>query len=345
MSAASCFNRDVMGGRARTNAEGRSEAQGAFDERDWRLFLEERLSTKIRVSFGRSRTAPVQARTLTLRGGHSAWEIRLHSMFKGAPPEVRDALVKWLRSGRRATKAGPVLDRWIHSALAELPAKVRRIPLETQGDVHDLGALSEAAFEEEFEEEFAGEFAPMGELVRPSVTWGRRVRSRSRRSLRLGSFEPESRVVRIHPALDQDAVPAWFVSFILKHEILHSVIDAYRDASGRWVHHGPEFRAREESWREYAPAVAWERRNLARLIRSAREGTRLRVREEDIKPLPSAPPRQVKKVGRGTVPPKSKPAPPSRPAPDQPADTPGKASPKPKKSTQTRGGQGTLFPI
>lgn len=240
---------------------------------------------RIRISFGRSRTAPVQAKSIRLPDGDPAWEIRLHSMFSGAPADVRDALVTWLRAGRRATRAGPILDRWIHAALADIPAKERRITLETAGDVHDLEALSAPLFEGEFRADFAeGANAP-----RPRVTWGRRVLSRSRRSLRLGSFEPESRVVRIHPVLDQEAVPGWFIAFVLKHEVLHAVIDAYRDASGRWVHHGPEFRARETSWHEYRHAIVWERRNLSRLIRSAREGTRLRVREEDLRPLPEPP--------------------------------------------------------
>lgn len=251
---------------------------GAQDERAWSRFLTERLGSPVRVDFGRSRTAPVQARAgRDERGGH-VWEIRLHGMFRSAPDDVREALVKWLRVGRRATRAGPVLDAWIHGELARLPVKQRRLRLETRGDTHDLQELVDALYETEFR----SDFTPVGDVERPRVSWGRRVASKSRRSLRLGSFEPESRVVRVHPVLDQEAVPAWFVVFVLKHELLHAVVDAYRDPSGRWVHHGPEFRARESSWPEYLPAVAWERRNLARLIRSAREGTRLRPRAEDL---------------------------------------------------------------
>ena len=172
----------------------------------------------------------------------------------------------------------PVLDAWIHGELARHPAKARRLRLETRGKTHDLERLGDALFESEFRKDFV----PDGEAARPRISWGRRVASKSRRSLRLGSFEPESRVVRVHPVLDQAAVPDWFVVFVLKHKLLHAAIDAYRDPSGRWVHHGPEFRARETSWPEYEPAVAWERRNLARLIRSAREGTRLRPRPEEL---------------------------------------------------------------
>lgn len=255
-----------------------ARGDGPLDEREWSRWLTERLGAPVRVDFGRSRTAPVQARAgRDDRGGH-VWEIRLHGMFRRAPLDVREALVKWLRVGRRATRAGPVLDAWIHGELARHPAKARRLRLETGGEHHDLQRLSEALFESEFHRDFA----PQGSAARPRISWGRRVASKSRRSLRLGSFEPESRVVRVHPVLDQAAVPDWFVVFVLKHELLHAAVDAYRDASGRWVHHGPEFRAREASWPEYEPAVAWERRNLARLIRSAREGTRLRPRPEEL---------------------------------------------------------------
>lgn len=253
-------------------------AQENLDADDWSRFLTERLGTPVRASFGRSRTAPVQARVGRTDSGDPVWEIRLHSMFRGAPHEVREALVKWLRVGRRATRAGPVLDEWIHAELARLPRPKRKLTLDTAGEVHDLGAMAEVLLRTEF----ADDFEPEGSVEAPLVSWGRRVLSRSRRSLRLGSFEPENRIVRVHPVLDQLGVPAWFVTFVLKHELLHAVIDAYRDPSGRWVHHGPEFRAREASWPEYEPAVAWERRNLARLIRAAREGTKLRVRDEDL---------------------------------------------------------------
>ncbi|MEM9802716.1 MAG: hypothetical protein AAGA20_20490 [Planctomycetota bacterium] len=262
--------------RARIATEGSPQTGWACE--NWAAFLSERLGHPVRVTYGRSRTAPVQARAYQDEGGESGWELRLHGVFAGAPDDVRDALASWLRAGRRARRAGPVLDRWIHESIAALPTPRRELRLETAGDVHDLERLADPLFAGEFAEDFA----PRGDSETPRISWGRRVRSRSRHSLRLGSFEPEKRVVRIHPVLDQAAVPAWFVGFVLKHEILHAVIDAYRDSSGRWVHHGPEFRSRESSWPEYRAALAWERRNLARLIRSAREGTALRVRERDL---------------------------------------------------------------
>ena len=67
-----------------------------------------------------------------------------------------------------------------------------------------------------------------------------------------------------------------------EHELLHAVHPPCRDGAGRWVHHGAEFQRRERAWPEYLPAVRWEQRNLPRLIRSARDGSALRVRTEEL---------------------------------------------------------------
>ena len=78
--------------------------------------------------------------------------------------------------------------------------------------------------------------------------------------------------LRVNPEFFVGGLTAPQRTGVLKHEILHAVIPSYRDEAGRWVHHPPEFREREQSWPEYGPAVEWERRNLTKLIRSAREG-------------------------------------------------------------------------
>ena len=234
-------------------------------------WLSRRLGDRWTVSFGRSRTAPVQARHTS-----EGWELRLHRMFASAPNEVLDALARWLAVGRRARRASRLLDEWIHTELESSDPPRRPTRLEPVGRTHDLAAMAESALALDF----AGEFG--AEHPAPVVTWGRRARSRSRRSLRLGSFDPETHLVRIHPVLDQAAVPTWFVRFVLKHEILHAVLPPYRGPDGRWIHHGPDFRRRERAWPEYSAAVSWEERNLPRLIRSAREGTALRVRAQDL---------------------------------------------------------------
>lgn len=223
------------------------------------------------VSFGRARRVPVQARR-SRRGA----ELRLHHMFVDAPEDVREALGRWLLVGRRARRACERLDTWIHAQLAATPTQRRRVRLSPEGDVHDLAPLVRALLETEFSADF--------DATRPApgVTWGRRAASRSRHSLRLGSYEPEAHVVRMHPVLDQAGVPEWFVRFVLKHELLHAVHPPTREPNGRWVLHGPEFQQRERAWPEFRAAEAWERENLPRLIRSARDGSRLQARAAEV---------------------------------------------------------------
>ena len=156
--------------------------------------------------------------------------------------------------------------------MAAQPASARRaVVARPRGETYDLEALAEGLLALEFASDF-GE-----ELARPALTWGRRGRSKTRRSLRLGSFEPATHLVRIHPVLDQPGVPEWFVRFIVFHELLHAVMPPYQDGSGRWVHHGAEFRARERSYPDHDRACAWEQLMLPKLIRSARTGVPLRI--------------------------------------------------------------------
>jgi len=194
----------------------------------------------------------------------------MHAMFDAAPPHVHDAVVRWIRSGRRAPRACELLDRWIMESLESLP-RTRELAVDARGDAHDLAALAREIFGGELAADFADE------ARRPRVTWGRKGQSRTRHSLRLGSFDAEDSIVRIHPVLDQPAVPVWFVRYVLFHELLHAVLPPRRGRGSRWIHHGAEFRRCERAYADYARAIAWEDAHMPALIRSARRGTPMRA--------------------------------------------------------------------
>jgi len=231
-------------------------------EEAWSAYLTAELRVPVRAHFTRSRKAPVAVRPA--REPRGALEVRLHRLFAEAPPLVHGAVASWVRSGRRAPRACAQLDAWIAEILRRVPPTARFDVGAARGAHHDLEGL--------VDEILAGELAsdPLGD--RPRVSWGRRGASRTRSSLRLGSYDPDGRLVRIHPVLDQVAVPAWFVRFVVFHELLHAVFPPVRGADDRWVHHGREFRRRERAYGDYRRAVAWERANLKALIRSARRG-------------------------------------------------------------------------
>lgn len=244
-----------------------------MDESGWAEELSRALGYAVRVEFTRARSAPVQLRHASreelrarpeLRRG---WVVRLHRVFAEAPPEVRIALCSWIRVGRRAPRACSELDTWTHAALARLPARApRRTRIESAGEVHDLRSSLEGLLSGEF----AGAFD--AERPAPHATWGRRAASKTRGRLQLGSYAPHRHLIRVHPVLDQLAVPAWLVRYVLFHELLHAALPSERDAGGRVRHHGPAFRRRERAYPDYERALAWERAHLGKLLRSARAG-------------------------------------------------------------------------
>ena len=248
---------------------GRSGVEASYLATDGQTYLSTELGCNVVVTYTRARHTPLQVRPW--RGGDrrapERLEVRMHAMFTAAPTEVHRAVASWIRSGRRAPRACAVLDRWIATSLERLaPAPARSAPLCAHGEHHDLTAMAADLC--------AGELAhdPFECGRAPGGTWGRRTQSRTRHSLRLGSFDPVACIVRIHPVLDQATVPAWFVRFVLFHELLHAVMPPKLGPDSRWVHHSHAFRRRERAYADYKKAIAWEEANMPRLIHSARTG-------------------------------------------------------------------------
>ena len=233
-----------------------------FDAAAWSRYLTAELGKPVEVRFGRARRQVIVARP-----EGDGFVVRLHRVFGEAPEEVRHAVARWLAVGRRARKASAVLDAWIEEITPRLqPA--RRDPLRPRGRAHDLEVLRDELVAGELHDLAAG-------AAIPPVTWGRRGKRRPRRTLQLGSFDPEAGLIRVHPVLDQAAVPRFFVRYVLYHELLHALGPDERGPGGRRLHHGPRFREREKAYADYGRALAWQEAHLARLLRSASTGAEL----------------------------------------------------------------------
>jgi hypothetical protein len=253
-----------------------------LNESEWEAELSVSLGYPIKVEYTRARSSPIQLRhpkPLELRqhpklkGG---WVVRLHRMFEDAPPEIRADLASWIRAGRRAKRACRDLGSWTEFALKDLPPKAtRRISLQPKGLVHNLELIVAGLSDTEFPEVF-------GEQVQhPEITWGKRAKSRSRGTIQLGSFNSAQNVIRLHPVMDQHAVPRWFIRYVLFHELLHAAIPSERSANGgKYIHHGLRFTTREKDYVDYGRALAWEAKHLPKLLRSARANKPLHTKQE-----------------------------------------------------------------
>jgi hypothetical protein len=237
-------------------------------ERDFSDQLTRALDVPVRVRYGRARRHVVVVKPDNAEGSwKGALDLRLNHLFAEAPDEVVEALAAWLRAGRRARRACTILDEWIAELGERLSSMPRKAPrIRTRGEQHDLKELLDELLASEFDERSL----PPGRV--PAVTWGRRSGARARHTLQLGSYEHERELVRIHPVLDQEAVPRFFVRYVLFHELLHAV-QQLDGGSSRGRHHGRAFRSRERRYPDYEAALRWQEQNIGRLIRSARTAT------------------------------------------------------------------------
>lgn len=167
--------------------------------------------------------------------------IRLHEAYLKAPREVLDALRRYLDA--QCPEAWKVVTRYAQS-IGPPPARpARRTVAQTAGRVYDLAAIRDAVSREFFRNK-----------LRCRIEWGRsgfRRPGRRCRSIRYGSWDPELRVVRINPVLDDARVPETFVRYIVFHEMLHILVPP-ETVRGRRSIHPPAFKALEKSYPDLA---------------------------------------------------------------------------------------------
>jgi hypothetical protein len=184
---------------------------------------------------------------------------RVHHMFLDAPQLIVDALVAYVARGDKV--ASSRVGEYIETHGDRLLRQTRPSALHSKGKHHDLLAI----FHELNARYFDG-------LANPLITWGKRGRktSRSRTTIKLGSYSAVERLIRIHPTLDRTWVPRYFVASIIHHEMLHHMIPTSSVtllASRRCVH-PPEFRERGRHFTHYTRAMDWEKRHIGRLLRT-----------------------------------------------------------------------------
>lgn len=214
----------------------------------WRLSADLGMPVRLAVTDNRSTM-------VSFRRGANVLQLRLHHMFLDAPEPVVRAVADYAGRGHRG--AGGVLDDYIRGQ----QPRIRQFRRETDAELNPQGRCFDlqVLFESVNRTYFQGG-------IQARIGWGRMPPRRRRKSIRLGVYDHQTREIRIHPALDRPEVPAFFVEFIVFHEMLHQLFPS-TGRGGRRVHHPRAFRDREKGFPHYAAALRWERENLSVLLR------------------------------------------------------------------------------
>ena len=209
------------------------------------------------LSSGRARVVITDnLRTMmSIKRGHGVYTFRLHHMFVDASPAILRAVAAYAE--RQDREASELLRKFIDDN--EDAIRQRRAPrpctVEVEGRHHNLQHI----FDELNRDYFGG-------AIRARITWGpRNRRKRGRASIKLGSYTVEDELIRVHPVLDAEDVPRYYLAWVVYHEMLHEIHDM-PVVDGRRVYHTRAFRQAEAKFEQYAEAVLWERTNLHKLL-------------------------------------------------------------------------------
>jgi predicted SprT family Zn-dependent metalloprotease len=171
--------------------------------------------------------------------------VRLHRIFLCADEGTLKEIASFIRHGRGSM---PMFRAFVNQMSAAIRRKLpKSFPVRTLGKYHDLRSI----FERLNREYFAGKLTSV-------ITWGTGSSGRTVRKRTLGSYSYLTDTIRINPVLDKNTVPAYYIEFVVYHEMLHSSMGIQKKNNRRAIH-TRDFREREQVFKEYDKAIQWEK--------------------------------------------------------------------------------------
>lgn len=230
-------------------------AAAAGDAETLRRRLQGLFGRELRLVLTRNRS-----RIASVSEKRGVFELRLHRAFLHAGAPTLQAVATFFSEPPGANRRAALALLREHFQ-RHAPESSKAPPRRPRGRHHDLESLRDRINADYFSDGLS-----------VHITWGQNAPGRKRRrgagfSIRLGSYDESTRLVRIHPVLDRHEVPGYVVAAVVYHEMLHAAVPPVKAAGGRRRVHTAEFRRRELLFAEHERAEAWLSRNAARLAR------------------------------------------------------------------------------
>jgi predicted SprT family Zn-dependent metalloprotease len=195
---------------------------------------------------------------ISVKSNKQAYILRLHHMFLDAPEPVLASLAAYISGRLRGVR------KRLRAFISENECKIRRrqresrsprkITITAQGRHFDL----RDSFQRLNRKYFEGR-------TECAITWGNRRKRRRQTTVRLGSYSPETEIIRINRILDRPYVPKYVMDDIIHHEMLHHHLGIEKK-NGRRFHHHETFKKMEKIFPHTGRAQRWIRKNLHRLL-------------------------------------------------------------------------------
>lgn len=193
----------------------------------------------------------------------SLFEVRLQEIFLNATVEVLDEIAGMI-TGRGTSRQAiqEFVDQEMNGKSRSLafraPQVKRPVPVESQGDHHDLASYAKEL-----------NLLYLGNRSTALVAWGRKSKRRNIRSIRFACYDAGRNMIIMNRKLDSPDIPRYFVEFVLFHEMLHEVLGIGEKPDGRRDIHGNIFKLMETTYPDYDKALRFEKQLCESLFGSA----------------------------------------------------------------------------
>ena len=109
--------------------------------------------------------------------------------------------------------------------------------------------------------------AYFNDQLKGRAVWGRKIFSKNKRTITFGSYSPAERIIRIHPVLDTELTPRFYLEAVMHHEMVHEYLDKVEMCGKEEaLTHSRRFRELDRKFKYHALANAWEKRHFEKLI-------------------------------------------------------------------------------
>jgi len=180
--------------------------------------------------------------------------LRLHQSFISAQDEVKNDLVKYLTKPK--AKVSKPLRTFINGISAKKRQAGESVKVTAKGKNYNLKKIWNKLNKEYFDNRLKGK-----------IGWGRKVFSKRKTSITFGSYHPAETLIRIHPILDTELVPLFYLESIVHHEMVHQYLHLVEEESKKGVMHSPHFKTLEKKFKYYELSQAWEKSHLIKLLK------------------------------------------------------------------------------
>lgn len=174
-------------------------------------------------------------------------KVSLHKMFLDAPKDVLSAIASYVNE--KNTPSFSLIRSYIHENLPRFDYSHRldARSLYTSGKVYQLQELYDEINREYFDLK-----------AKLWITWFDRHPKKNHSRVVFGQYFEALKLIKINKILDDASIPREFITYVIYHEMLHHVIPSYIDEKGVARVHSKEFKEREQLFKEYHKAKAWE---------------------------------------------------------------------------------------